>query len=97
MVDRPLRMGSANAVPNGTTWRTWPSFSSRLTALKIVGHLTRSAFVEEAEYGRVFDAYREEFIAGLDIDRWREEHESLRIEGALGRCERRPVPAAAVV
>ena len=52
---------------------------------RIVGHLTRSAFVEEAEYGRVFDAYRGgvlEFIAGLDIDRWREEHESLRIEGA---------------
>lgn len=52
---------------------------------KVIGQVTHSAFVDEAEFGREMEGYRREvlgFLAGLDLERWRGEHESLRIEGA---------------
>lgn len=52
---------------------------------KVIGQVTRSGFVDEAEFGRELEGHRQEvlaFLAGLDVERWRREHESLRIEGA---------------
>ena len=56
---------------------------------RVTGRATHSMFVAETDYARETERYGSdvrEFIASLDVERWKTEHESLRLEG--GSAER---------